>query len=263
MPLPCQIATNASRHFVCGWPTNWSAITTAANVWAVLVPGQHILPLPYHPCIISGLCRHRLHAPPSTYHHVRRTRGGACTVHSIVIPPNDMTFCGSAKFALASHHSVLLGMRTTQTAFDYGMHTSCKHKLSLLFISHILTPLPFSPCCSFSSSPSPLPHSPLSYPPFSSSSPPLHPPLSFPVLLDSVFLLLYLCIFCVMHAHVHEHMNGVACMCVVTFLCHVRMNTCYLCFIQTCVCVYVFYMFGLCSVCLVLSGKISRPPRGA
>ena len=48
-------------------------------------------------------------------------------------------------------------------------------------------------------------------------------------------------------------------MCCNFVLCHVRMNACCLCFIQTCVCVYVFYMFGLCSVCLVLSGKISRP----
>ncbi len=201
-PLPCQIATNASRHFVCGWPTKWSAITTAANVWAVLVPGQHILPPPYHPCIISGLCWHRLHAPPSTYHHIRRTRGGACTVHSIVIPPNDTTSCGSAKFALASHHSVSPGMRTTQTAFDYGMHTSCKHKLlTLVTHSHLSLSLPAVVFL-------PLPHPSPTLPSLILPSLPLLLPFTLPSLSLSCLILYFCCYIYVSFAScMHTFMN--------------------------------------------------------
>ena len=134
-------------NFVCGWPTNWSAITTAANVWAILVPSQHILPPPYHPCTISGLCWHRLVAPPSTYHHVRRTRGGACTAPSTAPPADDVMSCGSARSALASHHSALPGMRVAQIASDYGMHTCCKHKFLYSYLYSIPRPPMYFCCC--------------------------------------------------------------------------------------------------------------------
>ncbi len=210
-PPPCLLATNASRHFVCGWPTNWSAITTAANVWAVLVPSQHILP--YHPCTISGLCRHRLHTPPSTYHHVRRTRGSVCTAPSTAPPADDVMSCGSARSALASHHSALLGMRMAQIA------SACTPVVNILLSL------------------------------FCSSSPPL---LCIFVAVIFVYLLCHTCTR-------SEHMNGVACMCAVIFLCHVCMTACAS---YKHVFVSVLYMFGLCTVCLVLSGKISRHPRG-
>ena len=84
-------------------------------------PLHHLGPLP------AQATRTALHLPSRQKH---KRRCVYCSQYRN--PPDDTTSCGSAKFALASHHSVSPGMRTTQTAFDYGMHTSCKHILSLL-----------------------------------------------------------------------------------------------------------------------------------